>query len=67
LIEDENGIVQIEVFKRMFFTFFKGERFAYQVYDMLLPVISEHFDEINNCKIDETDPKANEQNKFVKI
>jgi len=51
----------------MFFTFFKGERFAYQVYDMLLPVISEHFDEINNCKIDETDPKANEQNKFVKI
>lgn len=29
LIEDENGIVQIEVFKRMFFTFFKGESTAY--------------------------------------
>ena len=29
LIEDENGIVQIEVFKSMFFTFFKGESTAY--------------------------------------
>ena len=67
MIEDENGIVQIEVFKRMFFTFFKGERTAYQVYEMLLPVISEHFDETNNCKIERTDPKASEQNKVVKI
>jgi hypothetical protein len=29
LIEDEKGIVSIEIFKRMFFTFFKGERAAY--------------------------------------
>jgi hypothetical protein len=58
LIEDENGIVQIEIFKRMFFTFFKGEKTAYQVYDMLLPVISEHYDEEKNCKIEPGDLKA---------
>ncbi len=29
LIEDEKGLVSPEVFKRMFFTFFKGERYAY--------------------------------------
>lgn len=67
LIEDENGIVQIEIFKRMFFTFFKGEKTAYQVYDMLLPVISEHYDEEKNCKIEPGDLKATDQNKVVKI
>ena len=29
LIEDEKGLVFPDVFKRMFFTFFKGERYAY--------------------------------------
>lgn len=28
LIEDERGIVAPEIFKRMFFTFFKGEKHA---------------------------------------
>jgi hypothetical protein len=40
LIEDEKGIVSPEVFKRMFFTFFKGEKHAYLIYDMLEPVVS---------------------------
>lgn len=29
MIEDESGIVQVEIFERMFFTFFKGEKAAY--------------------------------------
>ena len=56
LIEDEKGIVAVEIFRRMFFTFFKGERAASQVYELLLPAISEHYDEVNDCKIDDNDP-----------
>ena len=44
MIDDERGLVSPDVFKKMFFTFFKGERFAYQVYDMLQPVVTEHYD-----------------------
>ncbi len=29
MIEDEKGIVAVDVFRKMFFTFFKGERHAY--------------------------------------
>ncbi len=57
----------MEVFKRMFFTFFKGERSAYQIYEMLVPAISEHYDEVNNVKIQDTDPRASDLNKFVMI
>ena len=34
---------------------------------MLLPVISEHYDEANNCRLDPSDPKATENTKVVKI
>jgi len=39
----------------MFFTFFKGEQAAYQVFDLLLPAISEHYDEATDSKIEEND------------
>lgn len=43
-IEDEKGLVPPETFHKMFFTFFKGERTAYQIYEMLFPAVSVHFD-----------------------
>jgi hypothetical protein len=48
MIEDEKGLVSPEIFKKMFFTFFKGERYAYQVFEMLLPVVTEHYDEASD-------------------
>jgi hypothetical protein len=45
MIEDEHGLVQTDTFKKMFFTFFKGERSAYQVYEMLVPIVTCHYDE----------------------
>lgn len=67
MIEDEKGLVSIETFRRLFFTFFKGERSAYQVYDMLQPAVSVHFDEANNCFLEDSDSKATPQNKFIQI
>lgn len=67
MIEDELGLVSPDVFKKMFFTYFKGEKYAYQVYEMLLPAITEHFDQESNHFIEENDPKATEQNKTVRI
>jgi len=55
-IEDEKGLVSPEVFKQMFFTFFKGEKYAYQVYEMLLPIITKHYDEDSEQFIEEFDP-----------
>jgi hypothetical protein len=60
MIEDERGLVSIEIFKKMFFTFFKGEGSAYQIYEMLQPAVSVHWDEKTDCQIDSTDPRASE-------
>lgn len=51
----------------MYYTFFKGERFAYQVYEMLAPVVTEHYDTEKNEVIEEGDPRCSEQNKFVLV
>lgn len=67
LIEDEKGLVQPEVFKKMFFTFFKGEKSAYQIFEMLQPIVTEYYDEQNDKILDPDDPKANENNKVVQI
>ena len=67
MIEDEEGLVSTEIFKKMFFTFFKGERHAYKVFEMLLPAITEHYDEENNRFLSFNDPKATENNKIVRI
>jgi hypothetical protein len=65
MIEDEKGHVSPEVFKKMFFTFFKGERCAYQVYEMLAPIVSEHY--IDDELISRDDTRATEGNKVVII
>lgn len=67
MIEDERGLVSIDIFKKMFFTFFKGERSAYQVYEMLQPAVSVHWDDQTDSQIDNRDPRATESNKFVRI
>lgn len=56
-----------EIFKKMFFTFFKGERYAYQVFEMLHPIVTEHYDEDEDRLIQSDDPKANDANKVVVI
>lgn len=45
MIEDEKGLVSVEVFKKMFFTYFKGEKKAFMIFDMLLPLIQVAYDE----------------------
>ena len=67
LIEDEKGLVSPEIFKKMFFTFFKGERYAYQVFEMLQPIVTEHYDEEEDKLIAADDAKANDANKVVVI
>lgn len=67
MIEDEKGFVSPDIFKKMFFTYFKGERYAYQVFEMLLPVVSEHYDEQSDQIFSAEDPRANESNKVVQI
>lgn len=47
----------------MFFTFFKGEKHANQIYEMLEPVVCMPYDQ--DAVINEDDPRANEENKFV--
>ena len=67
MIEDEKGLVSLDIFKKMFFTFFKGERYAYQIYEMLQPAVSVHWDERKDCQIDSNSDQANESNKFIQI
>lgn len=67
MIEDERGLVTISQFRKMFFTYFKGEVSAYQVYDMLESAVSVHYDLKNNCLLDSKDPRATTANKFVRI
>ena len=40
LISDEKSLIQIDEFKKMFFTFFKGESKAHFIYEKLLPFIT---------------------------
>lgn len=40
MIEDEKSLISIEEFRKMFFTFFKGEYKASLLYDKLLPFIT---------------------------
>jgi len=67
MIEDERGLVTINQFRKMFFTYFKGETSAYQVYDMLEPAVSVHYDLGKNCLLDNKDPRATSSNKFIRI
>ena len=39
LISDEKSLIHIDDFKKMFFTFFKGESKAHYIYEKLLPFI----------------------------
>ena len=65
MIEDEKGHVSPEVFKKLFFTFFKGERYGYQVYEMLAPIVSEHY--IDGKVLKSDDKRANDDNKVIII
>lgn len=67
MIDDERGLVSTEVFRRMFFTFFKGEPKSYQVYEMLLPIVTVYFDDSTDQIVEETHEKATEANKCVRI
>jgi Ca2+-binding EF-hand superfamily protein len=40
MIEDEKSLIQPEEFRKMFFTFFKGEQKAHILYDKLIPHVS---------------------------
>ena len=40
MIEDEKSLISIEEFRKMFFTFFKGEFKAQLLYEKLLPFIT---------------------------
>jgi hypothetical protein len=51
----------------MFFTFFKGEKTAYQVYDMIIPCIKVYFDEKNDRFLEATDPLATPDKKIIRI
>ena len=40
MIEDEKSLIQIEDFRKLFFTYFKGEDKASLLYEKLLPCIT---------------------------
>lgn len=67
MIEDEKGLVQPDLFKKLFFTYFKGEKYAYQVYEMLLPIVTKHYLEGEDCFVAADDSRATPHNKFVVI
>ncbi len=67
MIDDEKGLVSTETFRKMFFTFFKGEKAAHQVYDMLVPCITVFYDEATGCFLEPSDPKATADRKTVRI
>lgn len=56
MIDDERGLVSVEIFRKMFFTFFKGEKFAFLIFDMLLPLIIVFYDEVNDIVVEECEP-----------
>jgi hypothetical protein len=67
MIEDEKGLVQCDTFKKMFFTFFKGERSAYQVYEMLVPIVTCFYDEQTDTMLDPEDSRATDATMQVSI
>ena len=67
MIEDEQGFVQPETFRSMFFMYFKGERYAYQLYELLLPAVSLHYDQETEQTFESEDPRATDANKVVQI
>jgi len=66
-IEDESGIVTLEVFRKMFFGYFKGEQTAFQIYDMILPIISVHYDSKSKKFLEGDDKRATPDKKCIKI
>ena len=40
MIEDEKSLIQIDDFRKLFFTYFKGETKASLLYEKLLPFIT---------------------------
>ena len=57
-VKDAKGLVQKDVFKNLFFTYFKGEKYAYQVYEMLWPCIREFHNFERDSTTDVTDPQG---------
>lgn len=57
-INDERGLVTLHRFRTMFFTFFKGEQFAYQIFDMLWPCIREYWDYEADCLVGKDHPRG---------
>lgn len=45
MIEDDKSLISIDEFRRMFFTFFKGEAKAGLIFDQLLPFITVYEDD----------------------
>jgi hypothetical protein len=66
-IQDERGLVDSVTFRKMFFTYFKNEKYGHNIYEMLWPVIKEHWDHDSDQAIPENDPRANKQNEVVRI
>lgn len=67
MILDERGLVSVDVFEKMFFTYFKGQRFAHQIYDTLLPLIKVCYDEENDVIREDGDPNRAGMKFIVKI
>lgn len=67
MISDEKGLVDTDTFRKMFFSYFSKEKQAEVIYNMLKPAVSVFWDEIADCEIDKSDPRACEQTMFVKI
>ncbi len=66
MIEDEKGLVSVEVFKKMFFTYFKGEKKAFMIFDMLLPLIQVAYDEAQD-KVCEDGPNVKHMIQIQKL
>lgn len=66
-ITDESGVVSLDLFRTMFFTYFKGEPNAYQIYNMLLPIVSVYYDEKSKQFLAVNDPNATEDKKACRI
>ena len=67
MIEDERGLVSVEIFRKMFFTFFKGEQFAYKIYELLLPLIVVCYDEVKDVVMEECSPNDARFKPIVRI
>ena len=71
MIEDEKSLISIEEFRKMFFTFFKGEFKANILYEKLLPymIVYNVGDKVYNdiSEIDRTEFRGVEPEKMVSI